>query len=255
MVDRNALARSSVSAARIGWLVPRLAAAGLDTRKIEERVHQLEQAKLVAVNHLEIVACQRPLRRCERFLRRPKQQGKGRAEFVADVGEKPRLHLVEFGERFGTLDLLLVKASVGERRGNLVGCEDEKVPVFLVEGETGTDPGDENSVQDRCTWSTDRYHPGGLNRLRPAGAGDITKSLANVGHENWLPAVGDALKVRCPMMEGSLAGECGGVGARGDQRVAPQSGHAAIVADGVAQRPRNIVGVVGQGGEDAGPHA
>ena len=59
VADRNALARSAVSAAEVGRFEPRAHPSGFDAREIQQRVHQLEQPQLVAVNRLQILAAQR----------------------------------------------------------------------------------------------------------------------------------------------------------------------------------------------------
>jgi len=89
----------------IGRLIYRLHALRLDSREIEQRVDELEQAQTIAVDQVHLIVV---LRRDSRvgglplhLLERTQHQGQRRAKFVADVGEEPRLAAIDLGERLG----------------------------------------------------------------------------------------------------------------------------------------------------------
>ena len=97
----------------------RLHATGLDARKIEQRIDELEQANAVAMGDLHqrpVVAERVAFGLGEHVLQRPEHQGQRRAEFVADVGEERRLGAIDLRQRLGAAALLLVGVGVGEAR-------------------------------------------------------------------------------------------------------------------------------------------
>ena len=70
---------------------------------------------------------------CKGLFERSEHQREGRAEFVADVGEKCGLGAVDFSQRLCALPLLLEGTHVDQRRGDVTGRPLDKGAVVRVE--------------------------------------------------------------------------------------------------------------------------
>jgi hypothetical protein len=116
--------------------VARLHAARFDAREVEQRVHELEEAKAVAVgqrDRLDDIRRQRPVAAVEQILERTEHQRERCAELVAHVREESRLRAIDLRERRGAAPLGLERARVREARGDLRRDETEERAIRVVE--------------------------------------------------------------------------------------------------------------------------
>ena len=132
----------------IDRLVHGLAAAGLDPREIEERVHELAQAQRVPVRQLQRVAVRlREIAVGEQLFDRADHQRERRAKFVADVGKEGGLRPVQFGERLRAAAFLFERAGIRDRGRNVLCGQRQERPVRIVEHSTRADAGDDDAVR------------------------------------------------------------------------------------------------------------
>ena len=129
----------------IGRLEHGLYPAGLDARKIEQRVDELEQTLRIAMHRLQIGALQHAVRRPGGFLGRPEQQGQRRAELMADIAEERGLGAIELGERLRAGLRLLERPGTDDGGTDLRRDRREKVRVGRVEHEAWAQPRDQDA--------------------------------------------------------------------------------------------------------------
>src|SRR5215468_10715052 len=72
------------------------------------------------------------LARRQRVLEWGKHQGERRPELMAYVAEEKSFRAIYFRKRFGALPLLLICASISDRRGNLADDQIEKTLIVGV---------------------------------------------------------------------------------------------------------------------------
>ena len=147
LLDRRAEDAGQIGreGAEVGRLVPRLVPAGLDTREVEQRVHELEQPPAVPADHRERVVVARAQgcrRAAKQIVERPEHQGERRSKLVADVAEERRLGAVELGQRFRALALFVVGRGLCHGRPDLCGDQIEEVAVVVPEGLEAAGAGD-----------------------------------------------------------------------------------------------------------------
>src|SRR5262249_49083134 len=110
--------------------------SGLNTRKIEKRVHELEQPERVPAHGgqlLVTLGTQSLARVRQHFLEWTEHQRERSTKLVADVTEERGLGAIDFGQRVRALPLLLVGASVGQSDRNLFGDPMQESSVGLIE--------------------------------------------------------------------------------------------------------------------------
>ena len=153
--------------------------ARFETREIQERVHQLEQAQGIVVRQLEA----RPLPAAERLrgiaetvLERPQHQRERRAELVADVAEERRLGAIDFAKGLRALVLRLVRAGVGDDVRNLVRGHREERAVALVEHAVRAQSGDEQREWLRVAGGGEGQHDGPFGPRLPAANRNAAES-------------------------------------------------------------------------------
>ncbi|MGC4076235.1 MAG: hypothetical protein QM702_04235 [Rubrivivax sp.] len=135
---------------QVGRLVSRDHAPGLQPREVEQRVDQLQQPQLVAVDGVQRGAAEHALGRTQRVLGRPDHQRQRRAELVADVAEEGRLLAVDLGQRLGAAALLLERACAAQRAGDLVGRQPEELRITVVDFAQRVQPGDQVAQRGRA---------------------------------------------------------------------------------------------------------
>ncbi len=119
----------------VGGFIVRVDAAGLDAREIQQRVDEPQKPESVTVRDLLPFAVhrrQRCVRIAQTVFERPNQQRQRRAELVTHVAEERRFRAVQFGERLGSLPLLLVRPGVGEPGSQLIGDQLDERAVLIV---------------------------------------------------------------------------------------------------------------------------
>jgi hypothetical protein len=164
-------------------LVDRLDAAGLDSRELEQRVDELEQAQRVAVEEVDRLGRDgSPGRRRPQILDRREHEGQRRAELVAHVAEEGGLGAIELGKRLGAPALGLVGARVADGGRDLVRDQAEKPPIPVVEAAARAHPGDEEPVgligPGACNGQDER----GWGRIWPGTGGDAGPDGRQLGH-------------------------------------------------------------------------
>ena len=107
----------------------------LDAAEVQQRVDELQQPRPVSLHRelaLALPARQRvgPVR--EAVIHVAEHEGQRRAELVAHVAEEDGLGLVQLGQRLGATALLLVRARVGDRGGELRRHEIQEVAVAAI---------------------------------------------------------------------------------------------------------------------------
>ena len=122
-------------------------AARLDTREIQKRIHEPQQAQGIAMRDLLPFSMHRR-QGCpdvsQTICERSDQQGQRCAEFVADITEKCRLRTIELRQRLGPLSLLLVRPCVGDRRATLICHQINERTVLIIEGTLGIEADDQS---------------------------------------------------------------------------------------------------------------
>ena len=126
---------------KIGWLVHGLHAAGFDTRKIQQRVDQLQQPHTVAVHELQFLAvCRRPGVRVEHGFERAEHQRKRRPKLVTDIAEEDGFCAVDFGQRLRLFALFFVCPRVRDGVGDVASDQLEERAKTLVKRFRGLTP-------------------------------------------------------------------------------------------------------------------
>ncbi|CUI61607.1 Uncharacterised protein [Achromobacter xylosoxidans] len=126
-------------AGQVGGLQPRHHAAPFDTRKIQQRVHQLLQAQRIAQQQFQRLAFQACRRLRQRLLQRSENQRERRPELVADVGKKNGLGAIQLRQDFGAPSLLLIGDGAGDGAGRMLGDQVEEVAVGAIQRPPRTD--------------------------------------------------------------------------------------------------------------------
>ena len=231
--------------AQVGAFEACVGAAGLEPGKIQQRIHQLQQAHLVAVDDLQVVAAERPVGGLEGILRRPQHQRQGCAEFVADVAEKDRLRAIELGERFGAAPLFLVGGCGGDGRGHVPRHQIEKSPVRIVELQTGAQPHDHRADGPFLNAPGQGQQTSAADRFRPAAAAQLAELFGYLDRDRRGRAHHRRQRPRR-----LVVGESDHVRTRGgevDGHAADQARAVAVVVDQVQQREREVGLVASEG--------
>jgi acyl-CoA reductase-like NAD-dependent aldehyde dehydrogenase len=106
-----------------------LHAAGFDTRKIEQRIDQTEQARAVAVHQFELAFGrwrQVGVAAREQVLHWPQHQGERRAKLVAHIAEECGLGAINLRQSLGAFSLFIVRARVRNAGHNLACHQTQK---------------------------------------------------------------------------------------------------------------------------------
>ena len=165
--DARELRRES---GEVGGLEDRAHAARFDARKVQQRVNQAQEPQAVTLRHLELTFGRRRQRRAsarEKLLDGPEHQRERRSELMTDVREEYGLGSVDLRQRLGALFFCLELSRVGDARGDLRGCEVQKVQIGLVELEPGADARHQEARQEAGLVGADRRDDGGIGRVAP----------------------------------------------------------------------------------------
>ncbi len=153
---------------QIAQLVRCLYPPRLDTREIQQRIDELEQAQRIALGYFEALAGHRGrLLVGQSVLNRSEQQRQRSAELVADVGEEGRFCSIDRGETFGARALMLIRLRVGDGRGHLRAHQIEEFHVRLVKRSAGTDSHQQNAGKAILATDFQRHHEAMLNEIGP----------------------------------------------------------------------------------------
>ncbi len=166
-------------------LVGGLRAAGLDPREVEERVDQSQQAKRIAVDHLELVAhAGRDLSPfpVPQVLQRPEHERERSAKLVADVAEERGLRPVERRQRLGALPLLLVRFGVAEAAGDLARDHAEEAQVVGIGESEGAEADDQEAGAAGLARGGDREHGRAGGRAVPGARGEVAEGAVELHH-------------------------------------------------------------------------
>jgi hypothetical protein len=158
---------------------------------VEQRIDQLEQPQLVAMDGLEIRAAQGGVGRRQCVLGRPEHQRQRGPELVADVGEERGLDAVDLGERLGPLALLLQRAPVADRGDHLRRGELEERAIAGVEHPVRADPTDQHAVRVGLVGRRQRQRDRLARRLGPRAARQRIAAVSEVGHQRDLAVRSD----------------------------------------------------------------
>ena len=155
--------------------VDRFLTACFDPRKVEERIHEFEQAKAIAMGELNVLANfgrNRLGRPGKNFLERPKHERQRCPELMTDVAEKLGFGPIQLRERFRALALLLIRKRVSNGRENVIRSEFEKSAIGIIECAAGADPEDQDPIGLRLPRAQERSNSGGVSsfRVRPPPA-------------------------------------------------------------------------------------
>jgi len=95
--------------------------ARLNARKVEQRIHQLQEPERVAVHKFQtlMIVWRETVRARQDVVQRSQDQRKGRSQLMADVAEENCLHAVDFGQRLVSSALQLIGTCVGDHDGDL----------------------------------------------------------------------------------------------------------------------------------------
>jgi hypothetical protein len=200
MADRNALARSEVSA-ESGGFVRGLRAARLDAREIEQGVDQLQEPERVAVGGIQILCAEHARGGARGVLERAQHQRQRGSKLVAHVAEERGLGPVELRERFSALDLLFIGLEVGDARGDLPGGEAQKSAIAVVEEPITVQADDQKSTMTGLAGAGYRHDGGAVRRLVPAPARDRTEPFREVLDHLHLLVVPDGERPRSAAIE------------------------------------------------------
>jgi hypothetical protein len=160
-------------------------APGLDAREVEQRVDEAQQPQGVAMRDVEPLALvfRQGSGLGERVLKRAEHQRKGRAKFVADVGEKRRLGAVDFSQGFHARPRSL--EVVGSYNGgrNLPGQQFHKATVVGVGRAVRIETGHQKSERRTALSRYDRRDQRLVGRLLPMIEAQVRDSLPRDGHQ------------------------------------------------------------------------
>ena len=140
--------------------------AGLDACEVEQRVDQLQQPQLVAVQQLEVLATEHPLIGGQGLLGGPEHQRERRAKLMAHVREEGGLRPIELLERLGPRPRVAERACLGDGRRNLVTDQAQESRVALVERTGRADTEDREPIGPRLAARRERQHHGTLGGER-----------------------------------------------------------------------------------------
>src|SRR5580704_14410908 len=121
----------------VGWLVHSIEATRFNSREVEQRVDESQQAKSVAMDQLDFVARGGDLAGAavtpEQIFQWAQHQGERRTKLVAGVGKERGLGPVDLSERLGALLFFFVSANVGQAGGNLPSQQIDESAIVVVD--------------------------------------------------------------------------------------------------------------------------
>ena len=209
---------------QIRRLVARLDPPGLDTRKIEQRVDQLEQSQAVPMRRLETLAVlrvQRPMSVPEGILDRRQHQGERRPELVADVAEERRLGPIDLRQGLGPPALFLVGTGAGDGGGDLGRGQLEESAVAVVELDARAHADHQQRRDSTRDAGGNRQHQRLTRRIRPWPPGHAREAAAEIV-DDLSPAGGQRLGERPAVGVSGLEGNDWGAN---DSATSPPAGH------------------------------
>ena len=121
---------------KVGGLIGGLHPARLDARKIEQRIHQAQEASSIPIDEFELTLGGRRkigVTSSQKFLHGTKHEREGRAEFVADVAEECSLGAIEFCESIQTPSFFFGGACILDGSGDLVYKQVKEGHVFRIQ--------------------------------------------------------------------------------------------------------------------------
>ena len=173
---------------QIGGLIVGLGPAGLQARKVEQRVDELEQALRVAVRRGQpLVSCHRqPVGALGEFVfQRCQHQRERGAELVADVGEEGGLGAVDLGQGIGALTLGLGGQRAGDDAVDGAAQHVQEGRIGLVHRQPRAQAHHQQTDglgRLRGAGPVDRQHPRRRHRLGVIGAHQAGETRAHIGH-------------------------------------------------------------------------
>ncbi len=160
-----------------------LHAAGFDTRKVEQRIDQLEQAQRVAVRELDALALDRIHRLGrigQRIVERAQDQRQRRTKFMRDVREERGLGAVDLGQFFGAALFLLVGDDVAHRSIDGRAEQGVEIAVLGVERAAHADPGHDKAEQLLLAGQGQWQHQRRARRVLVRPASDLPEARGHV---------------------------------------------------------------------------